>query len=37
MTRFDAELLSHAPRLRYILQFGVGLEARVGKGPARSP
>lgn len=28
MTRIDADLLSRAARLKYILQFGVGLEAR---------
>ena len=29
MTRFDADLLRQAPQLRYILQFGVGLEVRL--------
>jgi hypothetical protein len=28
MARIDAPLLARAPRLRYVLQFGVGLEAR---------
>ena len=28
MTRLDAQLLARAPALRYVLQFGVGLEAR---------
>jgi hypothetical protein len=28
MSRLDAQLLARAPALRYVLQFGVGLEAR---------
>ena len=28
MARIDAPLLALAPRLRYVLQFGVGLEVR---------
>jgi hypothetical protein len=32
MARFDAELLRKAPQLRYILQYGVGLEVCVGLG-----
>ena len=28
MSRLDAQMLARAPALRYVLQFGVGLEAR---------
>lgn len=31
MTPVDAPLLAAATRLRYVLQFGVGLEARVAR------
>jgi hypothetical protein len=37
MTRFDADLLRQAPKLRYILQFGVGLEVRLGARMSADP
>ena len=36
MTRLDAQLLARAPALRYVLQFGVGLEARCVVRPPRT-
>lgn len=36
MTRIDAGVLAKAARLKYILQFGVGLEARRAPPPSGS-
>ena len=36
MLRLDAQLLARAPALRYVLQFGVGLEVRCAARLSRS-